>query len=320
MIALPKLIFILIIIIILILYFIFAPQIPQKDSLDFSTRHLMYKNKILTISDIPDYLEFIESSDRYILPTEKKKAGFYNSALKEQTDCVLLYFHGFHSSCHEGRELIKDLSKRLEANYYLARFPGHGVLNRETSHLHVNLYHYLRDVYESLIIASLLGKKIILVGSSTGCTYAIWACSTFRRKFNIHSCIFFSPNIELYGIVRFLSKVLAWPLGEYFFSVFRDKILVNDCIVDHNIALQLLGILTIVRKIKKSTFKIPLLMFTCTGDTIVSHKAAMDFFNQIGSKHKHVEKLNMNVHQIINRIDLKDYFIETIMRFLPNII
>lgn len=111
----------------------------------------------------------------------------------QQTDYAIVYLHGFSASKEEGNPAYHYLAKALKANIYLARLADHGI---DT----ISPMQYLTAdrLWESskmaYAIGKKLGKKVILVGTSTGGTLALQLAASYPE---VNSLVLLSPNIAI---------------------------------------------------------------------------------------------------------------------------
>lgn len=142
-----------------------------------------------------------------IRPDNEARIIWNNDSLKNQTEYSILYLHGFCASWYEGYPVNINLGKALNANVYLSRLHDHGL------DTHEGLFDMRPDkLYESakeaLMIASVLGEKIIVVGTSTGGTLALMLAADFPEM--VDALVLLSPNIAINNPI---SYVLTWPWG-----------------------------------------------------------------------------------------------------------
>ena len=110
-----------------------------------------------------------------------------------QTDYAIVYLHGFSASKEEGNPAYHHLAKALKANMYLARLADHGIAT-------IPPMQYLTAdrLWESsklaYAIGKKLGKRVILVGTSTGGTLALQLAAQYPE---INSLVLLSPNIAI---------------------------------------------------------------------------------------------------------------------------
>ena len=115
----------------------------------------------------------------------------------------------------------KHLAASLGANLLCARYTGHGLqpmerggeaLVSEQSHMQLR-----RDAAVAYALASRLGTRVIILGSSTGATLALWLSSQAwvrgRHPTGSSSCaglVLISPGFRLGAVPRLAWLVVAW--------------------------------------------------------------------------------------------------------------
>jgi len=135
-----------------------------------------------------------ESADPFIKPKNEANIFWYRDQNKQRTEYSILYLPGFSGSHYEAEPLHKELGQRYGANVYLARLYEHG-MDKEEALLDFNGEKYLESAREALAIAQTIGEKVIIMGTSTGCTLSLFLASENPQ---IHGLINYSPNIDLY--------------------------------------------------------------------------------------------------------------------------
>ena len=164
-------------------------------------------SKLPVVSEpISAYVTRLESAEK-VRPGNEAKIIWANDSLHTTTEYVLLYLHGFSASRHEGFPVNEDFPKRYKCNAYLARLASHGLITDNP------LIDMTPDrLYESaklaLVIASHLGKKVIIMGTSTGGSLALKLAADFPEM--VYSLILYSPNIS---IKQKASVLLSKPWG-----------------------------------------------------------------------------------------------------------
>jgi esterase/lipase len=142
------------------------------------------------------------SLEKYISATEAKhklkpdneaRILWLNDSVKEKTEYAVVYLHGFSASQEEGDPVHREFAKKFGCNLYLARLADHGVDTTEP------LANYTaekswRSAVEAYAIGKQLGRKIILMSTSTGGTLALKLCAEFP---DIAANIMMSPNIAI---------------------------------------------------------------------------------------------------------------------------
>jgi pimeloyl-ACP methyl ester carboxylesterase len=141
---------------------------------------------------LENYIRQNESAHK-IKPDNEARIVWANDSLKNQTEYALVYLHGFSASQGEGDPVHRDLAKKFGCNLYLSRLAEHGI---DTTEPMVNLTsdNYWNSAKEALAIGKQLGKKVILVGTSTGGTLALKLAAEYP---DIYALILMSPNIAI---------------------------------------------------------------------------------------------------------------------------
>lgn len=147
--------------------------------------------KVPELKDLENYINSIESHYK-VKPGNEAEIVWADSS-HQQTEYAIVYLHGFSASKEEGNPVHLNLAKKLKANLYLARLADHGIDTIAPMQYFTadRLWETSKQAYA---IGQKLGKKVILVGTSTGGTIAIKLAATFSE---INSLILISPNIAI---------------------------------------------------------------------------------------------------------------------------
>lgn len=126
-------------------------------------------------------------------PDNEARIVWANDSNRLQTEYSIVYLHGFTASQAEGEPIHRNTAKKFGCNLYLSRLAEHGI---DTTEPLVNLTvdRYWQSALKALAIGKKLGKRVILMGTSTGATLALRLAAEFPE---IHSLILLSPNIEI---------------------------------------------------------------------------------------------------------------------------
>jgi len=116
-----------------------------------------------------------------------------NDSLKNTTEYAIVYLHGFSASQEEGNPVHRNIAKAFGCNLYLARLAEHGIDTTDA------LFHFTAEELwetgkEAYAIGKKLGKKVILMGTSTGGTLALQLAAAYPE---IAGLVLYSPNIEI---------------------------------------------------------------------------------------------------------------------------
>lgn len=189
----------LIIIVTLVIVYLLGPRLPRT-ALD---------------TQLPVVAVGIDSISRYVrdreasLPVKRGNEGIilWGDTVGHPTEYVLLYLHGFSACRYEAYPVTHDFVKEFGVNAYLPRLADHGLEIAEPllEMTPANLYNSAK---EALVIAHKLGKKVVIMGTSTGCTLGLMLAADFPQL--VDALILYSPNIK---IKNPLAPLLSGPWG-----------------------------------------------------------------------------------------------------------
>ncbi len=110
-----------------------------------------------------------------------------------KTDWVILYLHGFSASQGEGAPVHQNLAKRYGANLLLARLSGHGYQADQLSDFQAESA--WEDAKRFLQFAKVLGQRVILMGTSTGSSFALNLAAKYPDM--VDGIVNLSPNVRV---------------------------------------------------------------------------------------------------------------------------
>jgi pimeloyl-ACP methyl ester carboxylesterase len=153
------------------------------------------------------------SLEKYILekeglhnlkPNNEARIAWFNDSLKQPTDYSVVYLHGFSASQEEGDPVHTEFAKAFGCNLYLSRLAEHGI---DTVDAMVNLTaeKLWNSAKEAYAIGKQLGRKVIIIGTSTGGTLALKLAAEYP---DIAGLILLSPNIAI-------NDPNAWLLNDH---------------------------------------------------------------------------------------------------------
>jgi pimeloyl-ACP methyl ester carboxylesterase len=127
-------------------------------------------------------------------PDNEARIIWASDSAKTVTDYSIVYLHGFSASQFEGAPTHLNIAKKFNCNLYLARLAEHGI---DTVDALANLTadKYWESAKQALAIGKKLGRKVILMGTSTGGTNALHLAATFPN--DIAALILLSPNCAI---------------------------------------------------------------------------------------------------------------------------
>jgi esterase/lipase len=160
----------------------------------------------LTLPEVPSDADGLENYVKQQEEKHKIKEG--NSAeivwfdsTRQKTEYAILYLHGFSASKMEGEPVHRKLAKEFGCNLYLSRLSDHGVDTTETLLLYTADRAW-ESAKEALAIGQQLGRKVILLSTSTGGTLALKLAADYPDK--VFALINMSPNIAINNGAAFL--------------------------------------------------------------------------------------------------------------------
>ncbi len=152
-------------------------------------------------------IQIREKNTKYLKPDNQARIIWADSLQKKKTPYSLVYLHGFTASQAEGSPIHKAFAKRYGCNLYLSRLDGHGLDGPEPL-LEVSPESLLASAKEAVAIGQQLGKKTILMCTSTGATMGLFIASQHPE---IEALIVYSPLIDFrLSILNILNK--PWGL------------------------------------------------------------------------------------------------------------
>ncbi|MGZ8557555.1 MAG: alpha/beta hydrolase [Chitinophagaceae bacterium] len=182
---------------VLIIIYFFGPQ-PAKP---------VYNNDLPTVPAelvlLEKYIHHNEARHK-LKPDNEARIIWLNDSVKEKTDFAVVYLHGFSASQEEGDPVHIQFAKKMGCNLYLSRLAEHGI---DTIDAMINLTadKLWNSAKEAYAIGKQLGKKVILLGTSTGGTLALKLAAEYA---DIAGLILLSPNIAI-------NDPLAWVANNH---------------------------------------------------------------------------------------------------------
>ncbi|MEP7376326.1 MAG: alpha/beta fold hydrolase [Chitinophagaceae bacterium] len=166
-----------------------------------------YTKELPVVPAEPAPLEkYIEEEDAIhkIKPDNEARIVWLNDSVKEKTEYAIVYLHGFGASQEEGDPVHRLFAKKFGCNLYLPRLAEHGI---DTSDAMATLTadKLWNSAKEAYAIGKRLGKKLILLTTSTGGTLALKLAAEYP---DIAGLILLSPNIAI-------NDPLAWVANNH---------------------------------------------------------------------------------------------------------
>lgn len=143
-------------------------------------------------SALEQYISNIETKHK-LKPDNEARIVWLDDSLKLQTEYAVVYLHGFSASQEEGDPVHKEFAQKFGCNLFLTRLAEHGIDTTETL-LNFTADKLWNSAKEAYAIGKKLGKKIILMATSTGGTLALKLAAEYP---DIAGLMLLSPNIAI---------------------------------------------------------------------------------------------------------------------------
>lgn len=173
-------------ILILVIVYLMGPR-PSKP---------VYDPNLPAVPALPGLETYIsEHEAAHKLRPDNEARIIWADSSKNITEYAILYLHGFSASQGEGDPVHRSIAKKFGCNLYLSRLAEHGI---DTSEKMVNLTadRLWESAKEAYSIASTIGKKVIIMGTSTGASLGLMLAANYPQT---HSLIMLSPNIKIFN-------------------------------------------------------------------------------------------------------------------------
>ena len=275
--------------------------------------------------NLENYLTEREATVENVLPHTQKTIHWYDDQKKHQTDLSIVYLHGYSACRQEVSPLCEHLSQAIKANIFFTRLSGHGVDNEALARVAVD--DWLQDTVEAVKIGQRLGKKVIIIGTSTGATLATWYLATYPQDDAVAAAIMISPN---FGPKPIFSEILLWPLAKYYAPwIVGKEWSVEPLNADHEKywycrypTIALIPMMKLVQKVRRmdvSKVSVPIQMILSQQDAVVYASKTKKLFDRLPGDQKEIhwvtETFDKNQHVLVGDV----FSPQTVSPFLKEI-
>ena len=277
--------YLLILVVLVAMLFMFGPR-PKLDS---APRQSQVPQA--PINQLPEWLEGQESHVPNLIEGTAAHIEWADPANPAQTDLCFLYLHGFSATWQETAPLTSQLAVRHNANVVQGRLAGHG---EGSAGMLKPAEYWLQSVTDHFDIASRLGKRVVIVATSTGCTLATWLLNQPTHAAKVHACLFMSPNFRIRSAFGFL---LTWPFSKYWVHLILGREHQWQPISDaqakawtHQYStlalIEMQKTVDYAKTLDIGRFETPVAMMYMQNDGTIHPPSAIQVFNRWGSRHK----------------------------------
>jgi pimeloyl-ACP methyl ester carboxylesterase len=152
---------------------------------------------------LENYIKTNEAKHK-LKPDNEARILWFNDSLKQKTEYAVVYLHGFSASQEEGDPIHYTFAQKFGCNLYLSRLDAHGIDTTEPLG-NFTAEGLWNSAKEAFAIGKQLGKKVILMSTSTGGSLALKLAATYPE---IAGLILLSPNIAI-------NDANAWLLNNH---------------------------------------------------------------------------------------------------------
>lgn len=186
---------------VLALMWIFGPYEPVDLRADFDASQLD--------KGVGTYLTWREAQVTGITDGIQKQV-IWAGVPEEQTEWSVLYIHGFSATAQEIRPVPDDVAQALGANLVLTRLQGHG--RGSEAMADGTVAGWMADTAEALAVARKVGKRVLVLSTSTGGTLVSAAAIDSALMQGVAGAVMISPN---YAINNPAAPLLTLPAARY---------------------------------------------------------------------------------------------------------
>ncbi len=186
----------------------------------------VYNKTMPAVPSDPAGLEAYVSSreaGHHLKPDNEARIVWADSSRKK-TPWAIVYLHGFSASQGEGDPVHRYIAGKYGCNLYLPRLAEHGI---DTTDAMASLTadNYWESARDALAVGRQLGDKVILMGTSTGGTFALQLAATYPEM--VSALVLMSPNIAI-------NDPTAWILNDHWGLQIAHLVTKSDYIVSED--------------------------------------------------------------------------------------
>lgn len=251
----------------------------------------------ITAVTLPDDLDrYVQRQEqRYgdIVAGTEKTIHWADEQHRLPTPVSIVYLHGYTASRQELAPVCDIVARQLGANVFYQRFTGHG--RGSEAMAGISVHALLNDAYQALEIGKRIGRKVILIGNSTGGTLASIAAARDKSS-ALAALVLVSPN---FGPRRKESELLLLPWGNVMLQLVEGSTYSFDTYNEQHARywtssfpskalMPMMGAVKLARDTDVTKIITPLLVMFSPDDAVVSVEAIKEQFRRFGARHKQI--------------------------------
>jgi len=152
---------------------------------------------------LDEWLAEQEQRHTDITPGTEKHIQWADPDRPARTPLSLVYLHGYSATRQELSPVYEQVADELGANLFLTRLRGHGRTGEAFAE--ATLQEWAEDGVDAIRVGQVLGERVVVVGTSTGATLALWLAA---QGADVDALVLMSPNFAPRASG---SEVLLWP-------------------------------------------------------------------------------------------------------------
>ena len=263
------------------LAFVFGPREPFDGEVTFKQASLG--------EDLDQYLQQREGQFNDIREGLNKQIIWHDGKRGAQSDIAIVYLHGFSASLGEVRPVPDQVASALGANLFYTRLTGHGRTAEAMAEARAD--DWLNDTAEAIAIGAKLGKKVVVVSTSTGSSLAAYLHAHNGEWGDmVAGHVMISPN---FGLADPTSALLSFPFARQFVPLILGQMrgrASNNALVQHTWTIPhattaLMPLARITDEANAAPLEnidVPTLVIRSSKDKTVSPKATAKAIKRIG--------------------------------------
>lgn len=270
--------------------------------------------------------QFISEKESYFqVKTGNASTVIYSLPTPQKSPYVIVYLHGFSASPKEISPVVETVAGKMKFNAYLPRLAGHGLQNGLMEELTAD--ELFQDAEEAYQIGRQLGEKVILIGTSTGATLALWLSA---RHPDVAGLVLISPNLGIRDPRGFLA---AGPLGYWIartvvgpFHEWKPKHAGQEDFWTTRYSINGVRVMTdVVREVQRLNFTAlqqPVLVLWTDRDSVVDVQKAVALLRTMPSEKKFFQAIDTDEHVLAGAITSPSTVLQVtgeVEKFIQNI-
>lgn len=203
------------------------------------------------------------------------------------TPLAVVYVHGFSAAAQEIQPVPQRVAQALGANLHFTRLTGHG--RDGAAMAEATPEAWMADYAEALAVGSALGRRVLVITTSTGGTLAALAATRGAWP-DPAGIVFVSPNFRVQAA---MAPVLEWPGARWWLPLLagreRSFVPTNDLHAQHwttrypsSAVFSMAGVVRAARAAPMSAARVPALFLTSPDDQVVDPAATANVATRWG--------------------------------------